>query len=356
MSPASNTLSWPRIRQIVASIAFLLGLVAIIALTTLIIRSQMATPEARSAVPASGGWQAVAPGRVEPLSSEVKITSVVGALVTEVLVKSNDNVFAGEPLIRLKDDELRARLAAAEAQVLSRERVGNDQRASGKAADRRKAEDSLDEAESEVFNARAALDAAAIARRAGRVPDTQLNAARAALSRAQDTFNLRAATLRSVQERSSLPSQSEGQLSIARAERSVARAALDKLTIRAPISGTVLQINVKAGETAMPSSTQPLMVLGDISALRVRVELDDRDLGKIRIGQPVIVRATAFPGREIAGKVATIAPIVGPASGATRGQRSPADVDVAEVLVDLTDRGPLTSGMQVDVYFRRTEQ
>jgi HlyD family secretion protein len=171
----------------------------------------------------------------------------------------------------------------------------------------------------------------------------------------QDTFNLRAATLRSIQERSSLPTQSEGQLNIARAERSVARAALDKLTIRAPISGTVLQVNVKTGETAMPSSTQPLMVLGDISALRVRVELDDRDLGKIKIGQSVIVRASAFPSREIAGKVATIAPIVGPASGAARGQRSPTDVDVAEVFVDLTDRGPLSSGMQVDVYFRRTE-
>ena len=47
--------------------------------------------------------------------------------------------------------------------------------------------------------------------------------------------------------------------------------------------------------------------------------------------------------------------MVGPPTGVARGQRSPADVDVAEVLVDLTDRGPLTSGMQVDVYFRRIE-
>src|SRR5262245_12513296 len=122
MPPTSNILSWQRIRQIVASIAFLLGLVAIIALITLFIRWQTATLEARSTVPVSGGWHAVAPGRVEPLSSEVKITSVVAALVTEVLVKPNDNVFAGEPLIRLKDDELRARRAASAAQVLSRAR------------------------------------------------------------------------------------------------------------------------------------------------------------------------------------------------------------------------------------------
>jgi HlyD family secretion protein len=68
------------------------------------------------------------------------------------------------------------------------------------------------------------------------------------------------------------------------------------------------------------------------------------------------VRATAFPDREIAGRVASIAPIVGPASGVASGQRSAADVDVAEVVVDLTDPGPLTSGMQVDVYFRRIER
>ena len=72
---------------------------------------------AENAAGSDKAWQAVAPGRVEPSSGEIKITSVVGALVGEVLVKANDRVFAGEPLIRLKDDEVSARLAAAEAQV-----------------------------------------------------------------------------------------------------------------------------------------------------------------------------------------------------------------------------------------------
>jgi HlyD family secretion protein len=328
-----------------------LGLFAVIALVTSIIRSQTATHVRENTTAPPGGWLAVAPGRVEPLSSEIKITPVVVALVSEVLVKANDKVFAGEPLIRLKDDELRARLAAAQAQVSLRERVRNDQRASGKTADRRRAEDALSEAESEVFDARSGVDVAAIARRAGG-SDAQLNAARAALSRARATLKTRATALRSVEEQSPLPSQSEAQLNIARAELTVARAAVDKMTIRAPIGGTVLQVNVKVGETATPSSVQPLMLIGDVSALRVRAELDDHDVGKIKVGQPVVVRATAFPDREIAGKVASIAPIVGPASG-VRGPRNPTDVNVAEVLIDLSDLAPLTSGMQVDVYFRR---
>ena len=60
-------------------------------------------------------WQAVAPGRVEPCSGQIKVATAVVGVVDKVLVKANDKVFAGEPLIHLADDELRARLAAAES-------------------------------------------------------------------------------------------------------------------------------------------------------------------------------------------------------------------------------------------------
>ena len=353
----SSVASWSRTIQTMlqrrASFATVLGLVGfavVIAFAASIMRT--ATHVAENAAGSDKGWQAVAPGRVEPSSGEIRITSVVGALVGEVLVKVNDKVFAGEPLIRLRDDELRARLAAAEAQVALRQRVRNDQRASGKAADRRKAEDALSEAESEIFDARSAVDVAAVARRVSGGSDARISAARASLARAQEKLRTRAAALRAIEDESPLPSQSDAQLTIARAELSVARAVLDKMTIRAPIAGTVLQVNAKVGETAMPSSAQPLLLIGDVSALRVRAELDDRDVGNVKIGQPVVVRATAFPGREISGKVAFVAPIVGPASGVARGPRNPTDVDVVEVLIDLANPGPLTPGMQVDTYFR----
>jgi multidrug efflux pump subunit AcrA (membrane-fusion protein) len=70
---------------------------------------------------------------------------------------------------------------------------------------------------------------------------------------------------------------------------------LERLTIRAPIVSTVLQVNAKVGELAAP---QPLMSLGDLSAQRVRAELDERDVGKIKLGDNVAVRADAFRGRE----------------------------------------------------------
>src|SRR5207249_1412553 len=97
----------------------------------------------------------------------------------------------------------------------------------------------------------------------------------------------------------------------------------------------------------------PLLVIGDMSALRVRAELDERDLGEIKLGQPAIIRADAFRGREIAGKVSFIAPIVERARiNNARGQRNVTDVDVVEVLVDLAQPDALTVGMKVDVYFQ----
>ena len=61
-------------------------------------------------------WQAVAPGRVEPWSGEIRIGSPAMGRVGEVLVKVNDTVFAGEAMIRLEDDEARNRYAKAELQ------------------------------------------------------------------------------------------------------------------------------------------------------------------------------------------------------------------------------------------------
>ena len=100
------------------------------------------TPRAAKAEPTPDDkrWQAVAPGRIEPNSGEIKIAAPVIGIIDEVLVKANDKVFAGEPLIRLVDTEAQVRKTTAEAQVALRRRVRNDENAvagcSGAAAGR----------------------------------------------------------------------------------------------------------------------------------------------------------------------------------------------------------------------------
>ena len=297
-------------------------------------------------------WQAVAPGRVESCSGQIKVATAVTGVVGKVLVKANDRVFAGEPLIHLSDEEPRARLAAAEAQVAVRERARDERSATGRAFTRRKAQDAVTDAERALYDARSAVDRAAAGLRANGGPDADLTAARLALTRAQNELSTRQEELRKIEDDAPLPTAPEAQLSIARAEYTVARSALDNMTIRAPIDGTVLQVNVRAGELATPASLQPPLLLADLSALCVRAELDERDLGSIKVRQAVTVRAAAFPGREFEGSVASIAPLVEPGRLAPPGTRNQTDVDVVQVMVELKGTGQLSVGMKADVYFR----
>ena len=91
------------------------GLIAVLATIALLMPiSRTGAPSAARAADETDDkrWQAVAPGLVEPSSGEIKIAAPVVGRIGEVLVKPNDKVFAGELLIRLDDQEVRARVAA----------------------------------------------------------------------------------------------------------------------------------------------------------------------------------------------------------------------------------------------------
>jgi HlyD family secretion protein len=304
---------------------------------------------AASAQQSDKRWLAVAPGKVEPPSGIVKVAAPTIGIVTKVLVKVNDTVFAGEPLIQLNDNEIMARYAAAEAQAGMRQRLRDEQKVTGAALERRRAEDAVAEQETAVFDAQAAVDKAAMAWRANGGPAANLTNARAALARAHEELGKRKDQLRGID--APLPTPNEAQTTSARGDLALARVNLEKLKIRAPIDGTVLQININPGELAAPSALQPLLSIANLATLNVRAELDERDISEIKVGQAASVRATAFPGKEFAGTVLSIAPLVEASRLSARGPNSRADVDAVEVVVKLTQPGPLTTGMKVDVYF-----
>jgi HlyD family secretion protein len=378
MTPTSLT-GWKAKSAVLGAVAVALGLAVLAARTGEQESARAGRPEAAD----GKRWQTVAPGRVEPVSGTIKIAAPAMGVIAQVLVKVDDKVFAGEPLVRLVDTEARARLAAADAQVAFRLRARNEESApaaspprarpaprarptprqqgevavanADKGAARRRAEDALADADKAVMEAQAALDKAVVDRRSGAASNAAVEAARAALGRARERQQQQKAELRRIKADpgTSLPTFAEGQVNVARAEAAAAAAEIERLTIRAPIAGTVLQVNAKPGELAAPSNAQPLLVIGDVSALRVRAELDERDLGEIKIGQPAVIRADAFRGRDFAGKVSFIAPIVEPARiNSARGQRNVTDVDVVEVLVDVAQPDLLAVGMKVDVYFQ----
>jgi multidrug efflux pump subunit AcrA (membrane-fusion protein) len=102
------------------------------------------------------------------------------------------------------------------------------------------------------------------------------------------------------------------QVSTVEAQVAVARAALDllrvqdkKLTLRAPISGLVLERPVHVGELAIPGA--PLMTLADLDRITLTVFVPEDQVGKVQIGQPVSVTVDAYPERVFPGAVTFIA-------------------------------------------------
>jgi HlyD family secretion protein len=264
----------------------------------------------------------------------------------------NDKVQAGDLLVRLDDQDYAARVAAAEAEVEVRKRDRDAETVGKLAQDRRAGDDAVASAERQLVQARADFDQALRSRRAGSEAD--VSKSRDAVKAAQAKVGEARANARKVANGDGMPAQTrpEAALAAARAELSLADAAYERTRIRAPIDATLLQVNAKAGELAAPSIEAPLLVVGDLSSLRVRAEIEERDLPKVRIGQAAIVRSDAFPDREFNGKAVSIAQALGPAKLATRGPRKPTDVDVLEILIDLEGHPPLLPGMRVDVFFK----
>ncbi len=312
------------------------------------------TSSARKVAP-KGNWAVSAAGRVEPMGGEVRIAAQAPGRIAEVLVAQNDKVAAGDLLVRIDDEELQGRVNAALAEATVRKRERDNVEATGKAQERRSAEDGVANAERQLINSRDEVDRLLRARYGGQtVAAADLDKARDAVTKSRERLDQARSTLRKVLASEGLPAptRQEVGLAAARADLAQADAALERTRIRAASAGTVLQLNAKLGETAVPSPENALVVMGDLSALRVRAEIEERDIGKLRVGQSAVVRSDAFPGKDFEGKVASLAQALGPSRVGPRGPRKPTDVDVLEILIDLTGQPPLLPGMRVDVFLK----
>jgi HlyD family secretion protein len=300
-----------------------------------------------------GVWAASAPGRVEPAGGEIRISAQVPGRIAEVLVGVNDKVVAGDLLVRFADEELAARVHAAQAEAAIRKRDRDNEGVGRAAQDRRTAEDGVATAERQLAIARDEVDRLLRARRSATGGAGDLDKARDTAAKAVDKLDQTRATLRRLMAGDTpTPTRLEAALVAARAELSLAQAALDRTRVRASSTGTVLQVNAKAGETATPTPEIALAVIGDLSSLRVRAEFEERDVGKVILGQVAIVRSDAFAGQEYEGKVASLALALAPSRLGQRGPRRPTDVDVLEVLIELAGQPPLLPGMRVDVFLK----
>ena len=244
--------------------------------------------------------------------------------------------------------------AGSEVSVRRRERDGETVPA-GAARDRRAAEDAFYVAERQLFAARVDFDRLFRARKgATPTPEADLVKARDAVAAAREKVDTTRASLRRLQTADNAPAQSrlEAALSAARSDVALADASYERMMIRAPRDGAILQSYATVGENVAPSPENIMMIVGDMSALRVKAEIEERDVGKVAIGQDAIIKSDAFSGTEFQGKISAIAQALAPGRIGARGPRKPTDIDVLEVTIDLAGQQPLLPGMRVDVFLK----
>lgn len=113
--------------------------------------------------------------------------------------------------------------------------------------------------------------------------------------------------------------EAEAQVAVAAKSLALARSQLAKTSMVAPLSGAVLERLAEPGEVV--AAGQPVAVLADLSTVKLKVFIAERDLGKLRLGSPARIRVHAFPARDFPASVAQLD---------SQAQFTPRDVHMAE--------------------------
>jgi len=195
-----------------------------------------------------------ATGTLQPID-KVTVGAEVSGRIEDILVDFNDKVRRGQVIARLNTDELKARAVQARASVAQA------------AANLAKAESDLRRTNTlrgKGFASQATYDAALAAR------------------------NAAAATLNS-----------------SRAQADQAEANLSKAAIRSPIDGIVLDRKVEKGQTVTAGFQTPelFVIASDLAKLELTVDIDEADIGQVRLGQEATFTVDAYPAQTFAARV-----------------------------------------------------
>ncbi|MBA3438373.1 MAG: efflux RND transporter periplasmic adaptor subunit [Pyrinomonadaceae bacterium] len=322
-----------------------------------------------------------APGRVEPVSEEIEVGAEISGKIKEVFVEEGDKVVRQQILAVLENSDYQAQLSfvqsqqgAAEAQLASAEARLEQARAElrrtlngARGEERREARAAVEQADATIRNAQLELDRRRALHREGVISTEELN-------RAERDLRVNLARGKELRERFAFinadareedVARSEASVGLAQAQISEARARigevkaqiretqarLDKTFIRSPITGIVLRKRLKAGESVSLESPEPsVFTLADTSVLRVRVDVDETDVGKLQIGQAAYVTADAYGDKRFAGRVVSIGQVLGKKNIRTEEPTERVDTKILETLVELDANQRLPPGLRVDTF------
>jgi HlyD family secretion protein len=295
--------------------------------------------------------EVVAPGVVEPWGEEVRVAAKEAGWIAEIRVREGQRVEAGDTLARLDDAAQAAGVALATADVAELEALLQRARQGSTAEELAQARAERDAAAARAERARAdaerssrlmgeGLVARADGERAGKDAEAEsagaasLAARYAAVVRGTRPEDLAAAARR---------------LEAAQARLQAAQAALRRRVVAAPVAGTVLWSRYRVGELYAAGSPA-LFVLGDVSRLQVRVDVDEIDAQRVAVDAPATIRIEGSL-EPAPGRVVWLSPRMGRRNLLVETPTARNDVRIREVLVETPAGQRLLPGARVWVRF-----
>ena len=298
-------------------------------------------------------------GLVEANTENISIRPPVSGMVTTVHLKAGDKVRSGDPLFSMDDRDLRAELAAREkALTVAKARLERLE-SLPRPEDIPPAEARVREAEAALGDATVQLSLMEGVKDRRAIREEELSRRRFAVQAAKARLEDARAQLALLKAGSWVPDLEIARAEVASttAEANRVRIDIERLTVRAPVSGVVLQSNIRVGEYAQTGpSAAPLMLLGGVGPLHVRVDVDEEDAWRVRSASHAEASVRGNSRRTAPIRFVRFEPYVVPKRSLSGSGTERVDTRVLQVIYRLEpDALPVYVGQQLDVFIEGGE-
>ena len=269
-------------------------------------------------------------GLIEAGSGNLFIASHLPGVVERICVEPGQDVKAGDPLVKLDTRALEATLSERQSCVAMRQAVVATATARARRArvELAGAQRHLRLAESVSDSRSISVDELIRRRSAVEVAEADVQTADAEVRAAEAAVSIAEAALKSVE------------IDLARS------------TVNAPIAGRVLQVRIRPGEFAPAGPTAaPWLVMGDVSALHVRLDVDEQEAWRMLPGANAVAQVRGNANLRVSLKFVRFEPLVVPKQSLTGASTERVDTRVLQVIYRIEGADfPLFVGQQVDAF------
>jgi HlyD family secretion protein len=247
---------------------------------------------------------------------KIDVGSKVAGRVKWIGVEKGDKVRQDQVLVRLEDDEYKARVGEARANLAALQAKLDQLRAGSRLQEKLRDRAAVAHAEANLKNAEADYQRTERLFRAGVVSKADFDRATAQRDTAAALLDSarQSSVLTDIGPRTEEIRTAEAQVRQAKASLDYALTQFESTQIRAPISGTILQRIVELGEMVTPSAfgdagaRTSVVSLADLDDLQIELDISQADFARLAMGQRAEIIPESFPDLRYPGFIAEIAP------------------------------------------------